>query len=525
MVPSDPGGRLTGSERVVLDELCAQLPDGVVVIPQLRLTYQGADHEADAVVVWPGVGVAVIEVKGGTVEHVGGEWLLTAAGRTRRVHPVRQAREAKYGIRDALRRHPRWAVSNTRLSHHVVLAYTDLPADFDVPECPREAISDRTDRETLAQRLRSQLDEAGHTAPPPDPGQADRIVWALTGPQRTQRTLADQVLADVAEREAYCDVLTASQARVLDQLAENRRLHVRGGAGSGKTWLAVEQARRLSEQGQRVALLCFSRGLATWLQRRVAEFEPRPWVGTFHGLGIRWGVAPKDAAEPDFFDHVLPEQMLALARYLPDSQRFDALVIDEAQDFGESWQDPLLAGLRDPSSASITVFSDDGQRVFDRPGLDAEGFTSLRLVENLRNSVPIASAFGTYASAPAELLGGEGRPVRFVPCDPGVAVERADEEIEKLLAEGWEPEHLALLTTGSRHPEQVSRVQHLGTAGYWESFWDDGDVFYGHAKGMKGLERPAVVLAVNGFRDPAIERELRYVGMSRARDLLVVCGP
>lgn len=122
------------------------------------------------------------------------------------------------------------------------------------------------------------------------------------------------------------------------------------------------------------------------------------------------------------------------------------------------------------------------------------------------------------------LRGGEGAPVRFVRCAPEAAVERADAEVERLLEQGWAPEHVALLTTGSRHPEQVSRVEHLGTAGYWGLFWDTEDVFYGHVLGTKGLERPAVVLAVNGFREPERERELRYVGMSRARDLLVVYG-
>jgi hypothetical protein len=42
--------------------------------------------------------------------------------------------------------------------------------------------------------------------------------------------------------------------------------------------------------------------------------------------------------------------------------------------------------------------------------------------------------------------------------------------------------------------------------------------------GFKGLERPAVVLAVDGLRDPETARETLVVGMSRARDLLVVCG-
>ncbi len=36
---------------------------------------------------------------------------------------------------------------------------------------------------------------------------------------------------------------------------------------------------------------------------------------------------------------------------------------------------------------------------------------------------------------------------------------------------------------------------------YWDSFWDADDAFYGHVLGFKGLERPAIVLAVNGFRE------------------------
>jgi UvrD-like helicase family protein len=66
--------------------------------------------------------------------------------------------------------------------------------------------------------------------------------------------------------------------------------------------------------------------------------------------------------------------------------------------------------------------------------------------------------------------------------------------------------------------------QAQGQDAYWATFWDDEDLFYGHVLGFKGLERPAVVLAVNGFRDEARAREMLYVGLSRSRDLLVVCG-
>ena len=78
-------------------------------------------------------------------------------------------------------------------------------------------------------------------------------------------------------------------------------------------------------------------------------------------------------------------------------------------------------------------------------------------------------------------------------------------------------------TTGSRHPEQVAR-QAEGTGAYWDSFWDTEQVFYGHVLGFKGLERRAVVLVVNERGAFDRSRERLYVGLSRARDQLVVCG-
>jgi hypothetical protein len=98
-----------------------------------------------------------------------------------------------------------------------------------------------------------------------------------------------------------------------------------------------------------------------------------------------------------------------------------------------------------------------------------------------------------------------------------------DDQIDKLLDEGWRPEDVALLTTGSRHPEQIAR-QAEGTEQYWDSFWDAEQVFYGHVLGFKGLERRAVVLVVNDTGAYERSRERLYVGLSRARDQLVVCG-
>jgi superfamily I DNA/RNA helicase len=288
----------------------------------------------------------------------------------------------------------------------------------------------------------------------------------------------------------------------------------------------VEKARRLAQDGKRVALMCYSRGLAEFLTRRVATLPRRQrpaYVGTFHNLGIGWGVEPGSDDDSRYWEEVLPDEMVAFAGRLPEPERFDAIVIDEAQDFAESWWSAVLAALKDPANGCLYVFADEGQRVFARQGRPTVDLVPIPLDENLRNTKQIAGTFSSLAPAQMRMRGGSGVPVRFIQCASADAVGVADDAADALLDDGWPPQSLALLTTYSRHPVQVER-QAAGQDAYWASYWDDEDLFYGHVLGFKGLERPAVVLAVNGFRHQERAREMLYVGLSRARDLLVVCG-
>jgi len=111
-----------------------------------------------------------------------------------------------------------------------------------------------------------------------------------------------------------------------------------------------------------------------------------------------------------------------------------------------------------------------------------------------------------------------------VDCAVEDVVERADDAVNALLDEGWEPGQLVLLTTHHRHPEQRNAVDVGGWDAYWDDFFADKDVFYGHVLGFKGLERQVAVLAVNGFKDLDRAKEMLYVGLSRPRALLVVVG-
>lgn len=527
VVPDGEDG-INPAESAVVEALCEQLPDEATVLVNLHIVTRDGDREADAVVVWPEVGVAVIEVKGGHVEYADGTWWSGRPGKSRRLRPVQQAMECKHGIRKVLSRHPRWSGGDPRIVHHVALPHTTLPAGFVAPECPPGLITDKSNLPQLTDRLAAQLAAAPNGVRPVTPEEAKRLVTALTGPQRPQADFATSNAANLAERDAYCEQLTAKQAKVLDYVREEPRVQILGGAGTGKTWLAVEQARRLTSAGQRVALICYSRGLATWLKRRIKQcpIAERPaYVGSFHSLGVKWGSRPAPSAPQQYFDYDLPAEMLNHARHLVTAQRYDAVIIDEAQDFAPTWWEPVFAALKDSASSRLVIFADDDQAVFPRGDLPTAGFVKIVLDENLRNTEPIMRAFTPYGSRPLVSRGGDGVDVSWVATSTDSALAAADAEVRRLLDKGWAPEHVMLLSTKTRHPEHVRRQDRLRTDGYWDSFWDTDDVFYGTVLGSKGLERPAVVLAVNGFADAGTARPMLYVGMSRARDLLVVCGP
>jgi superfamily I DNA/RNA helicase len=215
--------------------------------------------------------------------------------------------------------------------------------------------------------------------------------------------------------------------------------------------------------------------------------------------------------------------MVELAGELPPGKRFDAVIIDEAQDFADEWWPAVLAALKDEQTGGLYVFSDEGQRVFARFGQPPVPLVPLMLDQNLRNTRQIAETFNSLAPMRMKLFGGNGPVVRFVECATEVAMDCGDDAVDELLDEGWRPEDVALLTTGSRHIEQSQR-QTQGQGEYWASFWDTDQVFYGHVLGFKGLERRVVVLVLNERTLGERSRERLYVGLSRARDQLVVCG-
>lgn len=518
----------TASEQQVWELLRDGLGPKALLFANLRLTDETQDYEADLVVAAPGVGIVVLEVKGGSVWYDEG-WIQTGSGESHWIEPVDQARNAKHAIRKYVESDPRWgSLGRIAWAHGVVLPHSSFP-DADLPDLKRVALHDREDIGDLVARVRRNAGamESNHRILDED---AAACLAEILGDRLT--TCYD-VNAEALERQSVSDRLTDQQHMILSATRLLSRVEIRGGAGSGKTILALQQAKELTRgrherRPQRTALLCYSIGLAEHLKREVASWprKDRPaFVGNLESLAVDWGVdTSADRSASKFWEEELPERMAKAAPQLPDGKRFDAIVVDEAQDFADSWWTPLMGALRDEETGGVYAFSDDHQRIFGRRGRPPVPLIPLVLDHCLRNTKEIANAFAPLAPSRMYARGGAGPEVRFVPSTIEDAMEVADEEILSLFDEGWDPGRVALLTTGSRHWAQVRQQEAEGQRGYWATYFEGQEVFYGHVLGFKGMERAAVVLCINEDGLRAHARERLYVGMSRATDQLIVVG-
>jgi Type III restriction enzyme, res subunit len=206
----------------------------------------------------------------------------------------------------------------------------------------------------------------------------------------------------------------------LDLLRDNRQLIVKGGPGSGKTWLALEQAFRYAEEGLQVLVLCYNVALADQLSALVAkrklkkgEVIVRSWAGLarelLEGAGLEWD-EPTDLTESDlYFGEVVPSLMRDIAQDQQFEPRFGALVVDEAQDQDTSWResesDEAASGwwevywrlLREKTNARMAIFYDSDQRQLFRR---KEGFDVTRIFRRLSQPAHASLLFTHRYSRP-----------------------------------------------------------------------------------------------------------------------------
>src|SRR5262249_49143392 len=132
--------------------------------------------------------------------------------------------------------------------------------------------------------------------------------------------------------------LTEAQFKVLDQLSRNRRFAVCGGAGTGKTLLAREKAIRLANSVMHTLLTCYNRPLADFLASTTVGVKNLTVLG-FPQLCDHMAKEARieissEVYDRTYYEEVLPNALCDAFKKIPKA-RFDAIVVDEAQDFHE----------------------------------------------------------------------------------------------------------------------------------------------------------------------------------------------
>ncbi len=502
------------------------------------------EGEADFVVYHPQRGFLVLEVKGGGISHEGStrKWWSTDRHRVRHEikNPIQQAARSRREIASLLAR--RLGLSSLPLTPGHGVIFPDAAGD--PRDLGAEAIPDlvvlRDDLPRLGARVEGMFAKYAGSKPAgaiPD-GWAEQLE-ALIAPSCN---LPIRLGSVVRGATAQIDQLTTEQFSVLDNLVRNRRVLVTGAAGTGKTMLALEKARRLAHSGARTLLTCFNRPLADYLARSAADV-PNLVVHNFHQLCYLWarrngfeGPDPDspEVREPDrekslgseYFDKTLPRAFIAsLAR---TSERFDALVIDEAQDFSPLMQKALLKSSRKPRSGYLFAFQDEGQGIFEgRGGWDRRGLTDYHLKKNMRNSRRIHEvAKRLNADDDAIPAGPEGIEPEFIAvADAASAASQIEGRIRKLAtSDGVSLSQIAVLTAGRTQVMRLAPSGHLGGFEVTQDpFGPPGALYLDRISRFKGLERDVVILT--GLADPPPHNRaepLLYVGASRARSHLII---
>jgi hypothetical protein len=332
--------------------------------------------------------------------------------------------------------------------------------------------------------------------------------------------------------------VTAEQFEVLEDLKLNPRIAVKGYAGSGKTLLAQEFARRLEEDGKRVLLLFFNRVIAKSVRYGLGR-ESKIECSTFHRFAKYqiskydkqwWGESSKDTEE--FWNEDVPLKLADIP--VNEDDRFDAIIVDEGQDFKRNWYDTLELYLRSQANSHFAVFYDESQDIFghwsDLPWGDSA--TKKVLTKNCRNTKSIVSHLNS-------IFDGQIKTFDQSPTGSDVVVRRpkSNEEAAKLLKEditqllnnGIEPNQIVVIIDQPKSGSALASISEIGgidLEGIETTFHPRAKTIrYSNIRRFKGLESDiVVVLQTNNCKTQ------NYTECSRARvvlinyDLSVSCG-
>lgn len=506
--------------------------------PALQATRKSGgidDREIDFLVAHATYGLLAVEVKGGqiTIDGKNKQWLQN--GKRLKKSPIQQVKTATYDFHKYLQGENETRSFNYPTWYAVCFPDVDVTGDL-APDAPRQIILDK--RDVTPTKLTATIEAIfKHYQRPATTGPGTVGITALVKKLVPSHVLRSLLSKDFETEYEQIKALTEEQFGVIDEYERTERLIVTGCAGSGKTLLALEKARRLLEQGQDVLFTCYNRQLAQWLQQLIPTNEHLK-LATFHSLCMELckqagrslgeydeALSSTGIISSDYYDAILPNALHNAIDKI--STRFDAIVVDEGQDFHRTYWQPLLALLRNPDKGTFYIFSDENQRIFSRDELP---FTQpiRHLSRNLRNTHEIGNVVGRYHTGKSHYKAAgpiANRDIEVIDTRQFNSLEQGLETIiDRLTEQGIKPAQIIILTPLN----EKSYWQDGKKAGKYilvrDTFTEGLQIRVDTVYAFKGLERPVVILAEIDHPMPTEFNSLLYVALSRARNHLVVFG-
>lgn len=549
MIPPICSPNATFTERQIFNEIREmKTKEDVYCFQSVGLEkHDKKEHaECDFVVMTP-KGVFCLEVKGGAIQRKNGIWTIGSGEHsyTTTEGPFKQAEGCRWAVLKHLTEQQVLSRRDTLFGWGVI--FPSIVFEHQDAEWSQDVVYDLRDLKTpfsaYLKRLETYFlakrkEKGGRNIVPLSSEKLRICANAMRPDFETGLTVLGLVIR--SQREA--PILSREQFRILDLVLspQNPRLICSGGPGTGKTLLALEAARRISEERKKVLYLCYNAELAAHL--RVDLGDAKFKIATLHKFmrdvivraGLSPAVPPGISDEEHFSDGYprLFEEACEILLETDELPQYDALVVDEAQDIlTQRNVSSLMLVLNGGMKGRWAMFLDQGDQAnvysrLENETLDAlvgTGAVMVQLQENFRNPPKTAAEAYFYSKAVApECRRQLNSPVSFV----GVESEKAAAAklralLIELIRDGVSPGDIAILSwrrggqrLADRFPPDIGKQ----LVAPRDAQTDKQQIISTSIAAFKGLEAEVIIVTdvPDSFHDDW-ENSLFLVALTRTR--------
>jgi len=500
--------------------------------------------EGDFILFHVKVGFLVIEVKGGNPIEFSAEedqWYSTSrsGNRYKIKNPFKQAKKVRWAIRERIQEKSKGKIPHINSKILIIFPHSGVPSSLMGAEYEKSnlvTISEMDDLNSIIIKILLSNDRDPRTSFD-IPGEKVRKIFKdmFAKSFKLELSLKDR-LKELNKKIIKYD---KHQIEILDQRKEPR-LIIEGRAGTGKSILAAEKAKRFGKEFEKILLICgANKPFAKHMARELEKYNNID-VNYFSGLckdlydKANFTSDEKDEIVKDrHLRHPYEVHQLMLEKAIEKTRiKYDALVVDEGQDINKSQWDSLLMILKDPFKSPVYIFHDNNQKIYHKSKLDLPDFPKYPhlLDKNYRNTKYIFNIQKSYYEGDTMTsIGPEGESVRYVVSnDLRDTEKKIIKSINKYVINEAIPKKEIAILTGNKRGVATTLlgnyyIKHknpiLTNFTFVKAEENHKDaIVLDSIKRFKGLERDVVILF--DLEDALDNPEEMYTGLSRPKLIL-----